>query len=114
MNKKTNKLRWFKFPDTIGPKAVIEDNLEEEGFSYYEVNPSPNDEYIGLNPKDVWLSKLNKSNSWKRYEVIVKVSEVEIDHIKSFKYEWGFELEDLKFYEIDAKTKLYIEAQDDL
>ena len=89
MNKKTKKLKWYKFPDTIGPKAVIEDNLEEEGFSCYEVNPSPNLGY---------------------FEVLVGISQEETEDLGTLRYEWGFDEDDLSFYEVDAKTKLYIEV----
>ena len=89
MNKKTNKLKWYKFPDTIGPKAVIEDNLEEEGFSCYKVNPSPNQGY---------------------FEVLVGISQEETEDLGTLRYEWGFDEDDLSFYEVDAKTKLYIEV----
>ena len=82
-------LKYYKFPDTIGPKSLIEDNLDEEGFSSYEINASPNEGY---------------------YEVIIGVTKDELEELGKLRYEWGFDEDDISFYEIDPKTKRYKEV----
>ena len=84
-----DELKYYKFPDTIGPKSLIEDNLDEEGFSSYEINASPNEGY---------------------YEVIIGVTKDELEELGKLRYEWGFDEDDISFYEIDPKTKRYKEV----